>query len=428
MTEDDAIAGLESLSAEPGANLDELPTTPEDITEAAPEQLSESDAGQPEAEPAEDAIFPEEVEPMADTSISQPTEEEPAPAAEGTTEASQAAETAAQMKEDDAFAWLESLAAKQGANPDELLTRPEDRGETPPEWLSQPESPALGETIAAAATAAAVGAMLSKDEEPDKPAAEPTPPATAEPAAEGLEWLEGIEQEGVAEQTQAQPAVASEWLPVEPLAEEAAGGEVEPGSEETTWESIPSFTAEIARDATAPEAPSSATEEMPDWLRTSLEETPAAPEAQELPEWMAATGEVPAQAATALPEAVGQEPEPASSEMLTGSSENERFAAEPETVSGIQIARPTPPEGDDAIFEQAQVDLQRGQLDQAVKGYSRLIKKGKLLDEIIYDLRDGTYRYPVDVMIWLTLGDAYKRANRLQEALDAYTKAEGLLR
>jgi cytochrome c-type biogenesis protein CcmH/NrfG len=38
------------------------------------------------------------------------------------------------------------------------------------------------------------------------------------------------------------------------------------------------------------------------------------------------------------------------------------------------------------------------------------------------------YRFPVDVNIWQSLGDAYMRANRLQDALDAYTKAEELLR
>jgi cytochrome c-type biogenesis protein CcmH/NrfG len=38
------------------------------------------------------------------------------------------------------------------------------------------------------------------------------------------------------------------------------------------------------------------------------------------------------------------------------------------------------------------------------------------------------YRYPVEVSLWQLLGDAYMRANRLQDALDAYTKAEELLR
>jgi cytochrome c-type biogenesis protein CcmH/NrfG len=57
-----------------------------------------------------------------------------------------------------------------------------------------------------------------------------------------------------------------------------------------------------------------------------------------------------------------------------------------------------------------------------------MIRKGKFLDEIIFDLREAIYRYPVEVPVWQALGDAYMRANRLQEALDAYTKAEELLR
>jgi cytochrome c-type biogenesis protein CcmH/NrfG len=34
----------------------------------------------------------------------------------------------------------------------------------------------------------------------------------------------------------------------------------------------------------------------------------------------------------------------------------------------------------------------------------------------------------VEVGIWQTLGDAYMRANRLKEALEAYNKAEELIR
>ncbi len=39
-----------------------------------------------------------------------------------------------------------------------------------------------------------------------------------------------------------------------------------------------------------------------------------------------------------------------------------------------------------------------------MKFYMKLIKKGRLLDEVIHDLREATYRYPVDVIIWQTLG------------------------
>jgi cytochrome c-type biogenesis protein CcmH/NrfG len=82
----------------------------------------------------------------------------------------------------------------------------------------------------------------------------------------------------------------------------------------------------------------------------------------------------------------------------------------------------------DILLLEAQAELQRGNLQAALDAYSKMIKKNRLLDEVIYDLREATYRYPVDVTIWQTLGDAYMRSNRLQDALDAYTKAEELLR
>ena len=44
------------------------------------------------------------------------------------------------------------------------------------------------------------------------------------------------------------------------------------------------------------------------------------------------------------------------------------------------------------------------------------------------DLKESIYRYPVEVGIWQSLGDAYMRANRLKEALEAYNKAEELIR
>jgi tetratricopeptide (TPR) repeat protein len=83
---------------------------------------------------------------------------------------------------------------------------------------------------------------------------------------------------------------------------------------------------------------------------------------------------------------------------------------------------------DAELLSSAQNVLDQNSLDDAMKKYMKLIKKGRLLDEVIHDLREAIYRYPVDVVIWQTLGDAYMRANRLQDALDAYTSAEELLR
>ena len=82
----------------------------------------------------------------------------------------------------------------------------------------------------------------------------------------------------------------------------------------------------------------------------------------------------------------------------------------------------------DPVLGQARNELSGNNLSGALESYSRLIKKGRFLDEVIFDLRDALYRFPVDVDVWQSLGDAYMRANRLQDALDAYTKAEELLR
>jgi tetratricopeptide (TPR) repeat protein len=82
----------------------------------------------------------------------------------------------------------------------------------------------------------------------------------------------------------------------------------------------------------------------------------------------------------------------------------------------------------DPALTQAQNELTRGNIPGAMDNYGKLIKKGKMLEEVIFDLREALYRYPVEVNILQTLGDAYMRSNRLQDALDSYTKAEELLR
>jgi len=93
-------------------------------------------------------------------------------------------------------------------------------------------------------------------------------------------------------------------------------------------------------------------------------------------------------------------------------------------------AKPRQPEaqGGSAVLNQAKGELDRGDIPAALDHYGKLIKKGKQLDETIRDLTDSLYRYPVEVSIWQTLGDAYMRANRLKEALESYNKAEELIR
>jgi competence ComEA-like helix-hairpin-helix protein len=71
--------------------------------------------------------------------------------------------------------------------------------------------------------------------------------------------------------------------------------------------------------------------------------------------------------------------------------------------------------------------LIQGSVEQAVDRYTSLVKNRQFLNEVIRELQEATIRYPVEVSIWQTLGDAYLRTDQLQEALDAYNKAEELL-
>jgi DNA-binding SARP family transcriptional activator len=83
---------------------------------------------------------------------------------------------------------------------------------------------------------------------------------------------------------------------------------------------------------------------------------------------------------------------------------------------------------DGPLLQNARHLMAHGGMDAAINAYSKLIKRAKFLEEVIYDLKEATYTHPVDVIIWQTLGDAHMRANQLQDALDAYTRAEELLR
>jgi tetratricopeptide (TPR) repeat protein len=98
-------------------------------------------------------------------------------------------------------------------------------------------------------------------------------------------------------------------------------------------------------------------------------------------------------------------------------------------LGGTGMLANVPTQDKDAEFlAAAQAALDANQLNEAMQAYTKLIKKNRLLDEVIHDLREAIYRFPVDIIVWQTLGDASMRANRLQDALDAYTKAEELLR
>jgi tetratricopeptide (TPR) repeat protein len=243
--------------------------------------------------------------------------------------------------------------------------------------------------------------------------------------------MSAIEQESVAE------SAAAEQEPVKAPAEE-----------------LPSWLSELDEEEKQAVTPTAADADLPAWLREQTGEMLAEP-----------TGIEPTRATdwhpieTKEPELVAPEPEPMMAQPEVQIPQPEPVVAQaevpslqpelPEVVNIIEerIAAvqesevPAPPPRErklkgtgrltmplDPILGQARSELSGNNPSSAMESYSRLIRKGRLLDEVIFDLRDALYRFPVDVDIWQSLGDAYMRANRLQDALDAYTKAEELLR
>jgi len=256
----------------------------------------------------------------------------------------------------------------------------------------------------------------------------------------------------------------SEWL--QSLDSETPEAEsAKAPAEEVSGEDLPFWLADLAEETDETPASTAPSEELPDWLRAEAEEeeepgqpqpvTPsdwrpaeeAEPPQVEGPPARMATEESPTEPPAQVQEQAPAEPEPEPAAEMTPPAPPE---PEPEPQPESKAQPPAAPPEREAYREpvtrsrsgmtgmlssvqnpdltQAQNELTRGNIPGAMESYGKLIKKGKLLDEIIFDLREAIYRYPVEVTILQTLGDAYMRANRLQDALDAYTKAEELLR
>jgi competence ComEA-like helix-hairpin-helix protein len=82
---------------------------------------------------------------------------------------------------------------------------------------------------------------------------------------------------------------------------------------------------------------------------------------------------------------------------------------------------------DNPELQQAWQQIDQGNIDEAVGKYNELISAGEHLDEVIRDLQSALNKYPRDSSLYQTLGDAYMRTNMLQEALDAYNRAEDFI-
>ena len=453
---DDSFAWLENLAAKQGAT-EGLLTKPEERLEEEPDWVKQA-KGLHDQQPVEQPVMP-----------SSQTEEVFIQPVDNIEELGRS-----EKERDDSFAWLENLAAKQGAT-EGLLTKPEDRLEQEPEWVKhakeigeRPTAQPPGQEPVSSADTASWLRSLDRDESKPAPetesagddtamwlksldeaegSSEPvlkssnddtamwlksldepeiTPPAEPEPARDLPAWMQNVEVEKtVSTPESVTPAMdaqeSSSWLETTPESETFEAPKVD-------MESLPSWLRGVDQ-----ESASSITsqDDLPAWLRDETGEVVAEPtkiEPTRVTDWQPVDAVQPETDSFVEPE---EKPTPAPEPKKPALKKSESRPVtpvetyrEPVTRKGIGMLTQTV----DMVLGQARNELTRSNIPGALETYAKIIKRGRFLDEVIFDLREALYRYPVEVSIWESLGDAYMRSNRLQDALDAYTKAEELLR
>lgn len=344
-------------------------------------------------------------------------------------------ESALDEEEDDGLAWLEGLAAKQGAAEDELITEPTERDEDKPDWLKTPE-----EKVEEAADSLAWLDEMAAEVEGEQPQE-----MTEEPVR--------IPEPDLLAQSFPENGQISEQDSPAPVFHEAPNTPEEEGVPD--W--LKELGMEAAQATSTAELDQTALDQPPDWLdelRPSTDEADGSADGQDSEDedwgadedqatdlskldWLEELG-----APKQVPETIANQPisqpqtgawVPEKQLQQTPEIIEEQEPPAPEPIAEQTEAEPVPqPESskqqqNQERLEAARMALNSGDLDAALEDYGKLARSRKLLDEIITDLESALRRHDQNITLWQTLGDAYMRGDRLREALDCYTKAEDLL-
>jgi len=473
--QDDAVAWLESLASKHGAKPEELVTDPEARKETAPEWVQKASEASSENALGKRPTAPpsDELEELAESALGE--QEGEIPSAE--VEEVQKEEPISSTDTDETGMWLQELAEEENLTEDQVPTveveTPAMEDDDIPEWLREMEGDAPQMEAASTSGDEAplpdwLSGMDSDEAESDESTVLPSETETSLPESElGQDVTE------VDAAAQEDDSGITDWLKnVEAESSEPESEPEVPSAEadEQAAADLPSWLSGLDEGTEQPQPVTGNDDDLPEWLRGEVEEEPAQPQPTTPTDWQPVDDPLTQEELPAPePESKVDEPAPAvepevqeeSAPVIEAEVEAEEPAPAPIEEAPVQAAPPpdaepeskpepeTLPETpvyqepvtrsrtgmtgilsdvEDPAFTDAQNELTRGDVTGAMKSYSKLIKKGKMLDEIIFDLREALYRYPVDVNILQTLGDAYMRADRLQEALDSYTKAEELLR
>jgi cytochrome c-type biogenesis protein CcmH/NrfG len=501
--QDAAMAWLESLAAKQGAKAEELITDPAERTDAAPEWVEQAKEIGGKAEDklaaAEEKV---EAEIEEDLSWLEDKVEDAAPAekaeagdlpdwlqeaAEESAEAVEAGVSAAgdlvsdteigelgasADDQDAAMAWLESLAAKQGAKAEELITDPAERTDAAPEWVEQAKEIGAKEAAVEAEGDLAWIADAAQEDAPaeDIPAwleeAENEQPTDESAEDEAPAWIRDAEVKASTKIKTRPRAEKTDWI--REAADETPPPETEAADDTPKWlkdeaddyaeeVTVVEETERVMTETT--EVTTAETEDAPTWVKamdldaaeTVVSESEAISAEDDLPAWLADMGgettdtasvteivereslteqeQTSASAAAGTESAATLDEKILEREVSGGQSSVSAGTVSKSTLKRKKrIRRMDTATLRDITLMGAQVAMDEGNISASLKEYAKLIRKKRLLDEVIYDLREALDEYPINIDIWQLLGDAYLRAGRLQEAIDAYTNAEKLLR
>ena len=424
--EDETLAWLENLAVKQGAKEEEMLTSPEDRPAEMPDSVNQAGGQQPVQpvkEPSTTKVkLPAQVQELPEvdeTAIehAQPSQAEPAPVVAPIPFSAPADENPQPPS-------VQDLTAQESP-----ATLPEQPDEENLDWVTRP--------------------LKEPEATPEAPAPEPAQVEPAAPEASNIPSRNDI--------------TITSWLTKmdveEALMKARSTQQAEQPAESSG--SLPDWLKDLDKPTPPAEATATAKAEsdLPDWLRQPVkptgeeQATPSPSEnapGTELPSWMEEAVAVtqptaPTTPGEWLPADAGLEPgQPQQTEpniaQVPGAEPVPEPVPEPSSPSGTPIVHLARSSGtgmlsniptqdkDGNLLMTAQLELDNNNLNEAMKMYLALIKKGRLLEEVIHDLREALYRFPVDIIVWQTLGDAYMRTNQLQDALDAYTKAEELLR
>ncbi len=333
---------------------------------------------------------------------------------------------------DESLSWLENLAAKEGADEEELLTTPEDRRQAKPDWAPQDEPPE--EESGALAWLDGVEAQAESAKEPGG--------TKSVQANEDLETMDELSQD-LAMDAEAADAATVPGLDERLAASEAAVSAETEGSPAKVERTAPLWLRELSaevEEGTKNAAEPRPLEDAPDWLdelrveessipvESPQEEPDQEPEPQEGTDlskldWLEEMGPPAAepQKGAWVPEA----------EL----SQEEKFKPASDSASFISGGSRTISLSEEDIHEASvtdRLDLARKEMTQgnketAMRHYSGLLRRREKLEDVVADLKAAVRRNEKDASLWQALGDAHMRNNQLREALDCYTKAEDLL-